>query len=519
MNVFLERSPDILLILGGDLRLLQVCGATERVCGVQRDAVVGKKLQSAALFGNRAELIESRCREALAGAAEVIFPVELGSPPATRHFEVRLFPHDGADGVGQKLYFIGRDITERMRAEREAENLARDAERASRIKDEFLATLSHELRTPLNAILGWTQMIKSGDTANETLLRALTQIEQSAQAQAKLVDDLLRVSDIVAGRLRLDIQPMRLVHAINAVSEALYPAIEAKGIQLETSFDLSADIVQADPARIQQVLWNLLSNAVKFTPAHGRIRVVLARDGTRSLITISDTGEGISPEFLPYVFERFRQADISIRKRHGGLGLGLAIARYLVEMHGGYVEAQSAGEGRGAAFHVRLPLPVPGSYPGPQLSRPQHKPTAPPRAQGLRGLRVLTVDDDPSTREMLEEALRRAGAEVLTADSAKSALEKLQRFLPDVLVSDIGMPNEDGYDLLRQVRRLPAEHGGGTPAIALTGYAREEDRAATWEAGYQAVTPKPVNLDELVSTIAAIAKQPVENKKNKELKK
>jgi CheY-like chemotaxis protein len=379
-----------------------------------------------------------------------------------------------------------------------------DLRLASHIKDEFLATLSHELRTPLNAILGWTQTLQGGNIRRETLLRALAQIEQSAQAQARLIDDLLNVSDIVSGRLRIEVQPMRLVSTINAAIETLYPAIHAKEIRLEKAFDPAADVISGDPARMRQVVWNLLSNAVKFTPRGGRVRVRLARSDSCADISVVDSGEGINPEFLPYVFDRFRQADASSRKRHGGLGLGLAIVRHLVEMHGGTVEAISDGSGRGATFTVRLPLRAAWDE---QRCAGSDADVAVVRARRhkLTGLRILAVDDDRNTREMLQEALERAGARVQSAVSARDALAKLRVFHPDVLLSDIGMPDEDGYDLMRQIRVLPAEEGGATPAIALTGYAHDEDRDATRAAGYQAVTAKPVNLDDLLTTITSVA--------------
>jgi PAS domain S-box-containing protein len=387
----------------------------------------------------------------------------------------------------------------------EAETVTRGAQVANRVKDEFLATLSHELRTPLNAILGWTQTLQSGNTRKETLLRGLAQIEQSAQAQAKLIDDLLNVSDIVAGRLRLEVQPMRLIPTIQAAVETLYPAINAKDIRLDTDFDTAADVVAGDPVRLRQIIWNLLSNAVKFTPRFGRISVRLSRIESNAVISVRDTGEGISPEFLPYVFDRFRQADASSRKRHGGLGLGLAIVRHLVEMHGGTAEAHSEGEGRGSIFTIFLPIRA-GWDDMPRGPRDGAR-AVKARRQKLTGLRILAVDDDRNTREMLQEALERAGAEVASADSAREALARMRTFRPDVVVSDIGMPHEDGYDLLRQIRLLPDEEGGNVPAIALTGYAREEDQQATREAGYQAVTPKPVDLDKLLSAIASMAEK------------
>jgi CheY-like chemotaxis protein len=392
-----------------------------------------------------------------------------------------------------------------------AEANAHKAQAASRMKDEFLATLSHELRTPLNAILGWTQTLKRATPDAKTLDRALSQIEQSAHAQARLIDDLLNVSDIVAGRIRLEPQPMRLSLAVRAVIEALHPGFDSKGIEVATeSPQLRDDIIVGDPVRLQQVFWNLLSNAIKFTPAGGRVQVVFSSSNGVARVSIADSGEGIPPEFLPYVFERFSQADASSRKRHGGLGIGLAIARYLVELHGGTVEAQSAGEGLGAVFSVCLPLkPWDGPAPADSTVKAREGRDAADRAgtRRLEGVRVLAVDDDRNSREMLQAALQHAGATVDIAGSAREALAQMKRARPDVLVSDIGMPVEDGYDLLRQVRRLAPEQGGDVPAVALTGFAREEDRAMTWIAGFQAVAPKPVNLDGLISTLVSLVRR------------
>jgi signal transduction histidine kinase len=405
------------------------------------------------------------------------------------------------------LVGVGRHALAFLRHER-AE--LQEREKADRMKDEFLATLSHELRTPLNAILGWAQTLQAGDAGADTLRRALAQIESSAKTQSKLIDDLLYVSDIVAGRLRLEVQPMRLGPAVAAVVEALHPAVEAKGIELASSLDSGPDVIVGDPVRVQQIAWNLLSNAVKFTPVHGRIEVAVRRSGFQAELRVTDSGDGISADFLPHVFDRFRQADASSRKRHGGLGLGLSIARYLTEMHGGSIEASSPGEGQGATFVVRFPLVTLGQERIDRLHRDAGAAAAAPAPRAerlLAGFRVLTVDDDRNTREMLREALRMAGADVEAAGSVREALERLPAFRPDVVVSDIGMPEEDGFDLVRRLRALPPDRGGDVPAIALTGFARDEDRAATRRAGYQAVAPKPVNLTELIATIRAVAGQ------------
>ena len=421
--------------------------------------------------------------------------------------------HDAA-GRTEKWLGVFIDIDERKRTEQERVQLLQrehalrtQAEAANRAKDDFLATLSHELRTPLNAILGWTQTLQHGDADRATVQRALAQIDASANAQAKLINDLLNVADIGSGRLRLDIQPVNLIPLVDSIVESLRPAIVARDIAFETGIDPAAGALSGDPARLQQIVWNLLSNAVKFTPHGGHITLGLSRAGAQIEISVADDGEGISGEFLPYVFDRFRQADASIKRRHGGLGLGLAIVRHLAELHGGTVVAESKGEGRGSRFAVLLPIRsrYEGSAAQPATSPPRAPDSgAPPRARPkprLTGLRILSVDDDPNTREMLQEALERAGAEVASAASAPEALEKLQSLRPHVLVSDIGLPEEDGYDLLRKVRALGAAHGGKTPAVALTGYAREQDYKAAMAAGYQEFVAKPVNLEELSSAI------------------
>jgi PAS domain S-box-containing protein len=423
-----------------------------------------------------------------------------------------------ADGRVDRWLGVFVDIHERKQTEQErAQTLAREqmlrteAEAANRAKDDFLATLSHELRTPLNAIVGWTQTLQAGEVSKDTLMRALAQIETSANAQAKLINDLLNVADIGAGRLRLEIQPVGLIPLIESVAESLRPAIDAREIGFETDLDPAAGQVSGDPARLQQIVWNLLSNAVKFTPRGGRVRIELRRTQSQIELAVSDTGEGISTEFLPFVFDRFRQADASIKRRHGGLGLGLAIVRHLAELHGGSVSAHSDGEGRGARFSVQLPIrplmersdaPQPaGAAAAAQIRQPGGRPLP------LAGLRIESVDDDPSTREMLHEALARAGANIASTASAQEALAILPSFLPDVLVSDIGLPDEDGYDLIRQVRALPPYAGGATPAVALTGYARAQDQQAVLAAGYQAFLAKPVNLGELMAILVELGKK------------
>jgi len=417
---------------------------------------------------------------------------------------------------GRRLVLeTNRDITERKRAEEERELLlARErearaeAEAANRIKDEFLATVSHELRTPLTAILGWATMLRAGGLDEPTLARSLEIIERNGRAQAQLIEDLLDVSRIVSGKLRLDVQPVDLVSVIGAAVDSVCPAADAKEIRLRMVMDPAAGPVRGDAVRLQQVVWNLLSNAVKFTAIGGRVEVRLERTDSAAQVTVSDTGEGIDPDFLPYVFDRFKQADGTKTRRHGGLGLGLAIARHLMEMHGGSVEASSEGAGKGATFTAKIPLvAVHTAGASPPLPQESAASEATPEGTGranLYGLRVLAVDDEPDMREMLRAVLERYGTDVMTAASAGEALDALPGWKPDVLVCDIGMPEEDGYSLIKKVRRLKPDQGGDTPAVALTGYVRVEERMRALAAGYQMFVPKPVEADELASIIASL---------------
>jgi signal transduction histidine kinase/CheY-like chemotaxis protein len=388
------------------------------------------------------------------------------------------------------------------------ERAARDqAEHLSAMKDEFLATLSHELRTPLNAILGWASMLQRGVKDDAMLRRGLDTIERNARAQGQLIDDLLDMSRIVSGTLRLDVQRVDPARAIEAALGTVQPALLAKQIALRTELAPDVGEVHGDPGRLQQVLWNLLSNAVKFTPNGGSVGVLLARDGDDALIRITDSGIGIAPEFLPHVFDRFRQQDASITRRHGGLGLGLAIVKQLVELHGGAIAADSAGENRGTTFTLRLPLAAPASawaadpVPGSQAA------AAVQALADLSGLKVLLVDDVPDTLDVLEQILRQSGAGTMTAASANMALALLEREQdrPDVIVSDIGMPELDGFEMMRRIRRLPLDAGGEIPAIALTALTRQEDRARALQAGFTDHLAKPVDAGALVACIAALA--------------
>jgi signal transduction histidine kinase/CheY-like chemotaxis protein len=391
-----------------------------------------------------------------------------------------------------------------------AQAMTEDAEQASHLKDEFLATVSHELRTPLNAVLGWARMLGSKQLPPDRARHAIATIERNASALAHIIDDLLDVSRIVAGTLRLAPQPVDLVAVSQAALDAVRPLAATRNVQLAFSPDLEAvDPVSGDAGRLQQVIWNLLANAIKFTPEGGRVGVFVERSNDYMEIRVVDTGQGISPDFLPHVFERFRQADGATTRRDTGLGVGLAIVRQLVELHGGTVHAASEGVGRGATFTVRLPISA-GEPRGGQAAAFGERRTAAsaaspmPRLPRLDELRILVVDDSSDGRMLTSLVLTQAGASVKAVASVREALQMLEVERPDVLVSDIGLPDEDGYALIRQIRQYEAEHGGLLPAVALTGYARAEDRARILAAGFQAHVPKPVEPVELARAIATV---------------
>ena len=393
----------------------------------------------------------------------------------------------------------------------ENERLYRQAEESSRLKEEFLATISHELRTPLSAILGWARMLRLGQLSPENTAKALETIERNARAQSQLVDDLLDVSRIITGKLRMDVRPADPHSFIDAAVEAVRPAADAKGVRVQKVVDTGAVAIPGDPVRLQQVVWNLLSNAIKFTPRGGRVQIRSERVNSHLEIIVSDTGQGISQDFLPHVFDRFRQADQKTSRQHGGMGLGLAIVRHLVELHGGTVNAESEGEGKGATFTVMLPITpvyqVDSSggrvHPGARDLLPPDTPT-----DRLDGLRILVVDDEADTRDLLKQGLEYCGAKVKVVGCATEAMDSLKLgAIPDILISDIGMPGTDGYSFIRQVRKLPAHRGGKIAAIALTAYTRVEDRLQALRAGYDMHVPKPVELAELVAVAASVARR------------
>jgi signal transduction histidine kinase/ActR/RegA family two-component response regulator len=395
-----------------------------------------------------------------------------------------------------------------------AQTMAEDAEQANHLKDEFLATVSHELRTPLNAVLGWARMLGSQQLPPDRERYAIATIERNAAALAHIIDDLLDVSRIIAGTLHLAPQPVDLVAVVQAALDVVRPLAAARNVQLLFSpYVETLEPVGGDVGRLQQVIWNLLANAIKFTPAGGRVEIFIERSNDYMEVRVVDTGQGISPDFLPHVFERFRQAPGATTRRQAGLGLGLAIVRQLVELHGGTVHAASEGLGRGATFTVCLPISageVQGAQPAAlgerRIAAAGHSPM--PRLPRLDEFRILVVDDSADGRVLTSLVLTQAGASVKAVASVREALRILEVERPDVLVSDIGLPDEDGYVLIREIRRYEAEHGGFLPAVALTGYARAEDRARILAAGFQAHVPKPVEPVELAAAIATITQHP-----------
>jgi signal transduction histidine kinase/PleD family two-component response regulator len=424
-----------------------------------------------------------------------------------------------SDSRGEIIEWFGTatDITERKRTQEAlqhslaSEKRARaEAQRANRMKDEFLTTLSHELRTPLNAILGWSQILAGPEApTGDHLQRGLETIERNARAQIHLIEDLLDVSRISEGKIRLEVKPVALADTVEAAMASVRPAAEAKRITIQTLLDRQNDQVTGDPARLQQVAWNLLSNAVKFTPKGGRIQVVLELVQSQVVLSVADNGEGIAPEFLPHVFDRFRQGDQTTTRAFGGLGLGLSIVRHLVELHGGSVRAVSEGRGKGTTFVVELPLRLNRQ---PEIERIGDEPrldawTDPHGAVGakLDGVTVLYVDDEPDARELAQRVLSNHGARVVTSESAASARASIANDRPDVIVADVGMPDEDGYSLIRAIRALPPDRGGSTPAAAVTALARPEDRRRALLAGFQTHVAKPVDVVELVAVVASLA--------------
>ena len=415
---------------------------------------------------------------------ETKFRVRRTSDGSYRWHLGRAIPQREETGLINGWIFLATDIDGEQQALEKAET-------ASRIKDDFLATVSHELRNPLNAIKGWTYLLRSGNLDESRTTKALEVIERNVDLQASLVDDMLDVSRIIEGRLKINFNPLHMIPIVEAALGSIRPTADAKDLRIECNFGAPSDDISGDADRLQQVVWNLLSNAVKFSPRGSRITIGLDQCGDDLQLTVRDTGEGVSPSFLPFVFERFRQADSSTTRTHRGLGLGLAIVRHLVELHGGMVKAESDGEGKGSTFSIMLPLKHQRS----DLVAVESQSSQVRRS--LDGVSIIVVEDEPDSRELIAEALASFGADVTTASSCREALEQLERKKPRFLLSDIGMPGEDGFDVIRKLRQ--GNFTNGTATAALTGFGSAADRKRVLEAGFDACFVKPVNIDQLIS--------------------
>lgn len=511
-----ESSPLAVVEWDSDFRVSRWSASAERLFGWDADDVIGKHVNEwRFVFADDVDavaLVTNRQREG----------VEVHGVQRNRNYTragtvlfCEWYNSVLRDERGKLVSVLSLvlDVTARQSAEEErAASLLRErdarrhAEEADRLKDEFLATLSHELRTPLTSILGWASMIRSGEVEGSNTTRAIETIERNARSQARLIDDLLDVSRIITGNLRLDLHPLNLAPIVDAALDALRPTADAKGIKLQTHFAPEECLVKGDPNRLRQVIWNLLSNAIKFTQRGGSVSVDLTCVESTACLQVRDTGDGIAPDFLPYVFDRFRQAEGSISRKQGGLGLGLAVARHLVELHGGTITAESEGLGQGSVFTVDLPLAQERRDPARAEERRREVERRRSRSGGIRldDVHVLLVEDDDDSRKLLGTMLKRYGARVTSTKSAAEALEAVANDLPDVLISDIGMPDQDGYELVRKLRAMPVDKGGKIPAIALTGYASRKDRERALNAGYQQHMAKPIEQMDMINAIAAL---------------
>jgi PAS domain S-box-containing protein len=515
LRAVIEGTTDAVFVKDVQGRYLLINPAGAEVVGRPAAEVVGKT-DAEVLPPALAAEIAANDRRVISEAVHGTFEYAIGEGDGARFLSATVAPRRDVRGRVVGVLGIARDVTvarrvdeERAALLQETETARRDAEAANRAKDEFLATLSHELRTPLTSIVGWAKMLRSGQLDPATTARAIETIDRNARLQTQLIADVLDLSRIVSGKLRLSLRPTELGPVVESALDTVRPAAEAKGIRIRRVFDRHPCPVSGDPDRLQQVVWNLLSNAIKFTPQNGVVEVRLQCRGNEAEVVVADTGIGISRELLPHVFERFRQGDASSSRSYGGLGLGLAIVRHMVELHGGRVEAESPGLGLGSTFRVRLPLLVDESapMPNPDRRRPvEHEPSSVEESgKPLAGITVLAVDDEPDALDLLEAVLGHGGATVLTASSAARALELVESARPDVLLSDVEMPEESGYALIKKVRALPPERGGRTPAAALTAYARLEDRTRALRAGFQMHIPKPLNPTELAAIVASLA--------------
>jgi PAS domain S-box-containing protein len=514
-RLFESARDGILILNAATLKITDVNPFMTELLGYSRDEFLGKELWEIGLFSDKQ------------ASQQAFKELQLNG-----YLRYENLPLQTTDGTLREVEFVSnvydqdrraviqcniRDITDRKHAEEErrvllasAEAARAEADTANSIKDEFLATVSHELRTPLTSILGWSQMLAGGKLNEQDSKRALETILRNARAQKEIIDDLLDISRIITGKLHLDTRWVEMDQIIEAVVEGVRPAADARNIHLQTAIDPGIGPISGDPDRLQQIIWNLLSNAIKFTPEGGRVEARLEGNNSQVEITISDTGQGIDPDLLLHVFDRFRQFDSSSRRRHGGLGLGLSIVRQLVELHGGTVTAESPGAGAGTTFKVMLPAKgVPHDLNNiEKTSQPIIEGIDPAESEpALNGVRVLVVDDERDSRDFVAAALVMCGADVVSLGSANEALEEMERRPFDVLLSDIGMPEMDGYWLINKVRQLPAARGGGIPAAALTAYAGIEVRRRVLMAGYQLHIPKPVEPAELTAVVASLAER------------
>lgn len=505
---FFENSAVAMHWVGPDGTVIRVNQAELDMLGYERDEYEGHYIAD---FHVDREAIQDILKRLQAG--EVI-----------KSYEAQLRCKDGSikdARINSGAYFEGgkfvhtrcftHDNTERKRAQQESEELfAREriaraeAEQANRLKDEFLATLSHELRTPLNAVIGWSRMLNSGRLDSESSRHALEVIERNAWAQKQIIEDILDVSRVITGKLQLNLGPVDLVTVVDAALDAMRPALEAKDIKIETIIDASLRMVSGDADRLQQVVWNVLSNAAKFTPAGGQVEISVSQGPTHVLVQVKDSGPGIDPAFLPHVFERFRQADGSTTRTHGGLGLGLAIVRHLVELHGGTITVENRDDRNGAIFTIRLPLPSGELRQEALLSAASIFRDSQSEPPTLEGLQILLVDDETDTLDLISVELAQYGAKVRPVLSADEALQALKESKFDLIISDIGMPVADGYALIRQIRKLQGNENQHVPAVALTAYARVQDRMRAILAGYSTHIAKPVEANELVTVVAGL---------------
>jgi PAS domain S-box-containing protein len=501
-----DNSHELICTHDLDGKVLSVNPWAARVLGYPRERLIGMNIRDGLLPEYRAEFDKYLSAMKSEGSARGVMKVR------TATGETRLWEYYNTlrtDGVETPIVRgMAHDVTERREALKREKEARLEAEAANRVKDEFLSTLSHELRTPLTAIVGWSDLLLHDEVAPHKQREAIATIARNANSQGQLINDLLEVSRIITGKLRLEFAACELESIIQAAVEAVRPTAEAKGVKLQILLEPDTGPVLGDRERLQQIVWNLLSNGVKFTRQNGLVQIKLQRVESQVEVVVTDSGVGINPEFLPYVFERFRQADGSTTRNYGGLGLGLAIVRHLVELHGGTVAADSAGANKGAVFTVRFPAMVESISQQFELMELVTSPVAVAesrnRQQRLGGLRVLVVDDEFDARALVTTMLEGSGAQVLAVSSAAEALDSMESWKPDVLIADIGMPVEDGYGLIRKVRALPQEVGGKTPAVALTAYARSDDRKRALAEGYQVHLAKPVDRVELATVIGRL---------------